>query len=190
MSDTKLIVFEGIDNSGKTTLSKRLAKTLGESYYWTKEPVFTTEQADRLNSPTSQLTPAEREVLFLEGRLEQQKLYNTKHCLLDRYLWTGLAYAKTFSPSIYEFCVALYQDYNIFKKPDVIYFMDTPVEICQSREPDNKELTLDRLNTLRSAYEDTAKYVAAPIVHVDGTMSADECYEFVMKDLVKRGYAV
>lgn len=171
-------VFEGVDNSGKTTLSKTLAARHPE-YTWTKEPVFTTEQADRLNSTSSTLTDAEREVLFLEGRLSQQRLYKTMPCLLDRYLWSGLAYAKAFSPSIFDFCVALYQDYNIFRKPTAIFYMDTPLDTCRSREPDNAELTIERLQTLSLAYRDTEKYIHCPVIHVDGTKSVDECVDFV-----------
>lgn len=166
------IVFEGIDNSGKTTLSKALAAKYTD-FKWTKEPVFTTEQADRLNSPEYK-DEAMREVLFLEGRLKQQSLYCNNPCFLDRYLWTGMAYAKAFSPSIFNFCVALYQDYHIFRKPSLTIFMETPIETCQAREP---ALTIDRLKTIRQAYADTEKYVNTPIAYIDGSRTQEECFE-------------
>ena len=166
-----LVVFEGVDNSGKTTVSKALAKIL-PSFRWTKEPVFTTEQADRLNSEEYRGKDAKREVLFLEGRLQQQKVYNSVPCLLDRYLWSGMAYAKAFSPSIYEFCKELYTDYNIFKKPDITFFMDTPLETCYDREPKLKEEP-GRLERIREAYRDTENLVGE-VHHLDGRKTVDE----------------
>lgn len=180
---TPFIVFEGVDNSGKTTISKIVAEKYTQ-FVWKKEPVFTTEMADKLNSPDSNVSDAEREVMFLEGRLKQQEVYRSSPVLLDRYLWTGMAYAKAFSPSIYDFCVALYQNYRIFRKPTVTIFMETPLETCQSREP---SLTMERLETLRQAYRDTEKYVNTPIEYVDGTQSIDQCVEAVID--IMRKYA-
>lgn len=165
------IVFEGIDNSGKTTLSKALAAKYTD-FKWTKEPNFTTEEADRLNSPEC-TDDAYREVLFLEGRLRNQGIYRSSPVFLDRYLWSGLAYAKAFSPSVYNFCVALYQDYRIFRKPSLTIFMETPVETCQRREP---ALSIDRLNMLRQAYRDTEQYVNTPIAYIDGSRTQEECF--------------
>lgn len=181
----RFIVFEGIDNSGKTTVSKKLSNKLSW-YKWSKEPVFTTEQADRLNSDEYKGKDAKREVLFLEGRLKQQELYNTRPVMLDRYIWSGLAYAKAFSPKIYNFCEALYTDFNIFKKPDLIFFMDTPVETCYDREPALKKEP-GRLEKILRAYKSTRKLLSGeiPIITVDGTMSVKDCVKFCYDEIVK-----
>lgn len=168
-----LIVFEGVDNSGKTTISKRLAEKWTQ-FRWSKEPVFTTEEADRLNSGEFEGKDAEREVMFLEGRLRQQSLYRNNPVFLDRYLWSGMAYARSFSPSIFDFCVALYQNYNIFKKPTLTFFMETPLKTCQEREP---SLTIARLDKIRMGYKETEKYVNTPIVYIDGTKDIDSCVQ-------------
>lgn len=170
---SRFIVFEGVDNSGKTTLSKSLQKIM-PWFTWTKEPVFSTEQADRLNSPEFKGQDAKREVLFLESRLSQQSLYNEKPCLLDRYLWTGLAYAKAFSPSIYNFAEALYTNHNIFKKPDLYIFMETPLEKCYDREPALKKEP-GRLERIRQAYRDTESLIDSPIEYIDGNLDPDAC---------------
>ena len=170
---TRLIVFEGVDNSGKTTLSKSL-QLMMPWYTWTKEPVFSTEQADRLNSPEFKGQDAKREVLFLESRLSQQQLYNDYPCLLDRYLWTGLAYAKAFSPSIYNFAEALYTNHNIFKKPDLYIFMETPLEKCYDREPALKNEP-GRLEKIRQAYRDTESLIDSPIEYIDGNLDQNAC---------------
>lgn len=176
MKHNPLIVFEGVDNSGKTTISKIIAKRYPE-FKWSKEPLFSTEEADRLNSDEFKGKDAKREVFFLEGRLRQQEFYRDNMVLLDRYLWSGLAYAKAFSPSIYSFCEELYQDFNIFKKPDLYIFMETPLDTCYDREPKLKE-TPGRLETLRSAYADTEKFIGnTPVVYIDGTKTVDECVD-------------
>lgn len=178
----RFIVFEGVDNSGKTTVSKEIQKLM-PWFTWTKEPVFSTEQADRLNSDEYKGKDAKREVLFLESRLSQQNLYNKKPCLLDRYLWTGVAYAKAFSPSIYSFAEALYTNHNIFKKPDLYIFMDTPLESCYDREPALKKEP-GRLERIRQAYRDTEHLIDTPIEYIDGSKSLAECINAVKTVIV------
>lgn len=177
------IVFEGIDNSGKTTVSRKLLERYpSENVVWSKEPIFSTEEADRLNSPECTDEGA-REWMFMRSRIRQQEVYNNTICLLDRYLWTGMAYAKAFSPSILGMCIEAYQDYSIFRKPDLTFFMETPLETCLSREP---SVGICRLRNIREAYRDTEQYVNTPIVYIDGTMSVDECVEFCAAELHSR----
>lgn len=214
MKKSKLIVFEGIDNSGKTTISKELQKILTKdsndlrvhfmsmegpekndslkslaldwhsTWAWNKEPTFSTEQADKLNN--GDMDGNEREVLFLESRLERQKDYARTSTVLDRYLWTGLAYAKNFSQECYPFLEKLYVNYNIFKKPDLMIFLDTPVETCHEREP---SVSIERLNNLRDAYLDTKGLFENDIriEIVDGSGTVEEitarCLELVKEEI-------
>jgi len=181
-----LVVFEGVDNSGKTTISKRLRAKM-PWFHWSKEPRFSTKYADYLNSDAFKGKDAAREVKYLRGRLEQQDFYNSCPVMLDRYLWTGLAYAKTFSPSIFNFCEALYTEFEIFKKPDIIFYMRTPLATCYDREPALKK-TPGRLERIEKAYDDTKALLAdkVPIVEVDGRMSIKECVDFCYNEIVKR----
>jgi dTMP kinase len=181
---SRFIVFEGIDNSGKTTVSKRVAEMM-PWFTWTKEPAFSTEEADRLNSDEFKGKDAKREVFFLESRLKQQLLYRSSPCLLDRYLWTGIAYVKAFSPSIYEFCAELYTNHNIFMKPDLVFFMETPIDKCYDREPKLKKEP-GRLERIRQAYSDTENLVSSPIVYIDGNMGIEECAKFCADEIVRR----
>ena len=178
------VVFEGVDNSGKTTISKKVAEYFPEME-WRKEPNFTTEEADRLNSDEFKGKDAKREVFFLEGRLANQKIYRDYPVILDRYLWSGMAYAKAFSPSISEFCNELYGNFNIFRKPSITFFMETPLETCYDREPKLKEEP-GRLENIRSAYEATKDRVGCDVVTIDGTMSIEDCVKFVVDTLLER----
>lgn len=182
-----LIVFEGVDNSGKTTISKKLAKKM-KWFEWAKEPCFSTKYADYLNSAAFKGKDALREVKYLQGRLSRQDFYHDNAVLLDRYLWSGLAYAKAFSPSIFSFCEALYTEFSIFKKPDLIFYMRTPLATCYDREPALKKEP-GRLERIEDAYMSTKHLLTekkVPIVEIDGRMSIDECVDFCYKAIVKR----
>jgi len=193
-----LVVFEGIDNSGKTSISQEvhrilrddaigvsmlharentdefLSKYIGtsrNSWQWQKEPTFSTEEADRLNDPKVKMDQNEREVLFLASRLRQQRTYSLRSTILDRYLWTGMAYAKMFSPSCFDFTTKLYTQEDIFIMPDLTIFVDTPVELCHQREP---EVSMDRLNGIRDAYLSTQQFVRGPVEIITGEGSLEE----------------
>lgn len=197
------IVFEGIDNSGKSTLSKGFvdylntpeASALIQGYYddpddqwltfmeqftWTKEPQFTTEEADRLNSPEFK-DEARRESFFFIDRYKHQQELQEGFKVCDRYIWTGLAYAKKFSPNSYQLVRHLYTEAALFMPPDLYIYVDTPVEVCDKRDP---SVGLERLTSLRQAYMDTAELVAKPedIIYT----SAEGGLEESLKDLITK----
>lgn len=151
---THQIVFEGIDNSGKTTLSRLFEAYMHDNYHfrwhWTKEPDFSTEEADALNFKS--MDEVQREIAFLESRVRAQTTYTFSNTIVDRSRWTGVAYAKVFSPSIYKFVEELYVGSSMFKKPTAHVFLDTPVEVCHSREP---SVPIESLFSLREAYLET-----------------------------------
>jgi len=187
-----LIVFEGIDRSGKSSLSVRFTQYLNDAkdsdnlvsvdphfgpFVWTKEPTFTTEQADLLNSPgyTDQY---KRELLFFESRLRHQNFLAGKNVVCDRYIWTGLAYSKKFSPGAFGFAKELYLCESLFIQPDLYVFFDTPPEVCASRDP---LLDLDSLKELREAFIATKEHITTPII----TLSAIGSEEETLAELVK-----
>ena len=136
-----LIIFDGIDKVGKSTLSVNFTQYLNKLYrdedgllkidphfgdfIWTKEPLFTTEEADFLNSP-GYIDEYRRERIFFESRMNHQKLIAGKNVVCDRYIWSGLAYANKYSPGCFRFAKELYLSENLFIKPDLYIFVDTP----------------------------------------------------------------
>jgi len=176
-----MIVFEGIDNSGKTTVSKEFMSYLASQepnvqWSWAKEPEFSTEEADRLNS--GEVDEFKREALFLESRNNRQQFYNQFNTVVDRYLWTGLAYAKKFSPNCYDFAKAIYTG-PMFKKPDLYIFVDTPVEVCDQRDP---TVGIERLKDIRQAYLDAQQLIEEPIITISSVGSVEE----TLKDLIQK----
>jgi thymidylate kinase len=195
------IVFEGIDNSGKSTLSKKfveylsLPKTkelvskfhsdsddqwvaMAGDFSWTKEPQFTTEEADMLNSPEFK-DEHKREAFFFADRFKHQAELSQGFKVCDRYVWTGLAYTQKFSPNCYPIVKHLYTNDQIFIQPDLYIFVDTPLEICDQRDP---EVGLDRLTSLRQAYIDNTSLAAKPedIIYTSAEGDVEESLKLVI----------
>jgi thymidylate kinase len=177
------IVFEGVDRCGKSSLSVNFTQYLNKLYrdeegllkadphfgdfIWTKEPLFTSEEADLLNSP-GYMDEYKRERLFFESRMKHQKLIAGKNVVCDRYIWSGLAYAHKYSQGCFRFAKELYLCETIFIQPDLYIFVDTPPEICASRDA---SLDLDVLRELRDSYTKTRDYIRSPVItlpYVDG----------------------
>lgn len=152
---TTLIVLEGIDCSGKSTIAKLLAEKLG--YRHEHEPTFSSEEADDLNFKG--MDGWQREFFFMKDRMLHQDVLENHNVVLDRYIWTGLAYAQCFSPEVVPMMKSVYALNLEFKQPDLTFFIDMPPETAYelnlSREKDkNEKLNIDTLETIRQAYYD------------------------------------
>lgn len=180
-----LVAFEGPDGSGKSTLSVLFEQYLNQAFrssdgtlkldphlgdfIWTKEPTFTTEEADLLNSSGCD-DEFKRERLFFESRIRHQDIISGKNVICDRYLWSGITYAYVSSPACYDLLRELYLSEDLFIQPDLYIFVDTPIEVCFDRKP---SVGLDRLRELRTAYTATRRYIRAPVLTVQA-MGSEE----------------
>lgn len=96
-----IIVLEGIDNCGKTTISERLAQYFrkkGRSVYISKELTTNVGYLIKNTSITSPLSPIMKTFLFAADRqlrLEEIEK-NSKYDILifDRYLYSAIAYRE------------------------------------------------------------------------------------------------
>lgn len=175
------IVFEGLDRSGKTAMSSSFVQWLNDEYrdgdgtlladphlgdfIWTKEPTFSTEEADLLNSPQSPLDEYQRERVFFESRSRHQEMLACHNVVCDRYIWSGVAYASVFSPNCVGMVRELYLSENLFVMPDLYVFVDTPPEVCYDRDP---SLDLNTLNRIRKGYMECRPFIRNPILTVQG----------------------
>jgi len=183
------IAFEGIDRAGKSTLSVKFAEYLNNDkidgllkldphfgdfsfphtsgdlihfgdFIWTKEPTFSTDDANYLNS-SEYLDEYRRERIFFESRIKHQSYIAAKNIICERYLWSGLTYAYKFSPNCFRFLKELYLSEKLFIQPDLYIFLNTPIEICLERDP---SLDPDFQGEIYEAYLKTQEYIKVPII--------------------------
>jgi thymidylate kinase len=168
------IAFEGIDRAGKSTLSIKFAEYLNNNkidgllrldchfgdFIWTKEPSFSVEEAELLNTP-GYIDEYRRERLFFESRLKHQNFIAAKNIICERYLWSGLAYAYKFSKNSFRLLKELYSSDKLFLQPDLYIFLNTPIEICLERDPN---LDPDNQKEIFGAYLETEKYIRDPVI--------------------------
>lgn len=170
-----LIAFEGCDGAGSTTLSVLFQQYLNEKFrnsdktlkidphlgdfFWTKEPLFTSEEAHNLNS--GKINEFERERAFFESRIQHQDIISCKNVVCDHYIWCGLTYASYYSPNCYEFAKELYLSETLFVQPDLYIFVDTPLEVCFDRKPEN---SMDKLKAIKAAYARIRRFIKAPVL--------------------------
>lgn len=150
----KLIVFEGTDLSGKTTIAKEIAKRL--NFQFEHEPTFSSTFADEINF--KKLNAYQREFYFLLDRYEHQKVLSDKNTILDRYRLTGITYARVFGIDALEMARSIY-GLSQFKKPDLTIFIDMHPENAmklnelRKDSPDfNPKLTIEKLQQIRTSY--------------------------------------
>lgn len=166
------IVFEGIDGSGTTTLSKLLTKTLNEKGHdsvWTKEPSDGTigrhirrvlkheESADELG-----MFP-----LFLADRhdhlasMVRPELLKGSSVICDRYAYSTWVYQQD---SYDKFLIEYLQRYC--EAPDLVFVLRCPVEECIRRTgerglveryegEDKQQVYADRYNSLPRLLNET-----------------------------------
>lgn len=176
-----LISFEGIDGSGKSFTAKALAEDI--EFIYTKEPTFTSEEADALNLGSK--NEIQREIEFALDRIRHTNdvLRKCANVICDRYIWTGLAYCQMYNPSAFPFAEALYK-HKFFLKPDVYVFVDTPVEICFERK---KVQPIEHLQKLREAYYKILPIIQAEskVMYISGVGPVEDSVLKIKKELEK-----
>jgi len=175
------IAFEGIDGSGKTVISKAFAESRG--FLWTKEPMFDSDEADKLNELP--MADEHREATFLIDRVQHQSVIQEMlvdhDVVCDRYLWSALVYSSVFSPEVYEFLLSVYTQ-PFFRIPDCFVFVDTPAKTCAVRRPgrsSDAEKTLKSLEKLERAYHDVhpnhiLEWENIPVIDVSGQGTVEQ----------------
>jgi dTMP kinase len=137
-----LIVFEGLDRSGKSTqanlLNERMNADGHKSEYW-KYPKRDTELGSVINKYLNkeiELNDQAIHLLFSANRWEtvstmENKLKTGINLIVDRYAYSGVAYSAAKPSMDFDWCK---QCDTGLPKPDVIYFMDTKQTNIDQRE--------------------------------------------------------
>ena len=138
MKNNLFIVLEGVDNSGKTTVAKRLAAILPHTAYL-RFPCRDTHSGKLLDSylraaENSALDPALQHLLFSINRYEKaeyiKKTLESGNLVCDRYWYSGAAYSAAKGLDL-DWCTAI--DSKL-PKPDLVILLDVPVDVAAQRK--------------------------------------------------------
>lgn len=172
------VAFEGIDNSGKSTLCSALAKRLGEAGIdCTISKEFTSAYGDLLKSRVAAASPREKVLAFALDRLI--RLEGHAHeapavVLWDRYFLSAIVYRTV------EGCdVQWVRDVNsVFPSPQIYLYLDvTPEESRARGRHAHKSCNYDDA-FLSRCREEYRRYVADGTLHVvSGSRTTEQVEE-------------
>ncbi len=197
--EAPLIVFEGIDGSGKSTQAKRLLRYLkryvdsGAKY--TKEPTHQIPKGNEIRKVLmgdAQMDPLELQKLYVEDRdwhlhyVIIPELGQGHTVICDRYFLSTVAYGSI--DSDIDTLIEMNQEIEHFFLPDLTIVIDIdPKEGLKRRESDS-ELDIfekeEKTSKVRAAYKRLARRFDDVIV-INGARSEDEVFEDVLRHVNK-----
>ncbi len=193
-SSMPLIVFEGIDGSGKDTQVKNLATLLKARKIPFALHKYPTKKAGQIRtylSGKTRLAPKTRFFLYLlDILLGQEKikkeLQSGKTAILDRYVLSTCAYSS--DPS-FEEAKAIVSSFQ-FLTPDRIFLLDLPPELSQSRKKSQKKLDIHESNQalLASVRENylalfSSRFLCKNWVKIDASKNKEAVFAGIEKHL-------
>jgi dTMP kinase len=193
------ITFEGIDGSGKSSLSKHVFDCLIEK---TCKGVHTFEPTESFlgNSlreiilfSKEKLSPYQQVLLFIADRISHlewihQQLNVGQFVICDRYIYSTLAYQgidEKIRQSIYTIHDLCLNDYY----PDIVFLIDIDPVISLNRIQNSKKDNFEKvefLKNVRSRYLDLANTNSKSFVILDGVLPLEVLTEMVLESLFQR----
>jgi dTMP kinase len=188
-------VFEGIDGSGKTTLSKKVAETLqippNTKIIWHREPTDGVygKQIRNFLAGRIELGAAEQMELFLKDRAEsvsmviKPNLEINNIIIQDRYIYSTAAYQGGKYLSAEQI---LETNHNQgFPLPDQVFFLDiTPEEASERRvSRGGKKEYFDDDSTQNLIYQNYMKILPANTIFLDATQSLEDLTAAVLSNI-------
>lgn len=172
----KLVVLEGIDCCGKTTVSKILQESLSPSIR-ISFPDRTTEIGSLLNKflkKEIKLNPIEAHLLYSANRYERsvfiKETLKSSHVICDRYWLSGTVYS-TAKGLDYEWCKQIDKD---LPKPDFTFFIDTDPKTTAERSTFGNEAH-DKIEFQSEVYRIYKEKVASEgVITINGKQSSEK----------------
>lgn len=205
----KLVTFEGIDGSGKSTMLSRLQLRDAKKQLFLRETVFTREPTRETLTGNAVYAAIEQSVdpmaelfLFMAdhaahlGQTVRPAICAGKLVISDRYSDSRCAYQgatlKETIPNAFEFVRKIHEPWTI--KPDLTFFFDITPEIsckrCQDRGAQTKFERVDFLNEVRNNFKRLANEEPNRFVTLDAEKPPEENEEIILKhleELLKQG---
>lgn len=197
------IVFEGLDGAGTTTQVKLLEDSLQKSNGGNK---LVRSTAEPTHGPFGEICRSalrgqitlDRHTLALAFTADRSQHIFAENGIMeflasggwviqDRYLYSTLAYQDGADQ---DWLIALH---SIFPRPDLLFFLDTPVKECLSRirlRGGERELfeQAETLEAVQASYRRILKQaqLSHPVVFIDGTGSPDVIHRRVLDEIHSR----
>ena len=186
-----LIVLEGIDQCGKTTVSKLLKNKLEELNLKTIIQTFpdkSTLIGNVINSylqGNTKLSPQESHLLYSLNRHEkksfmEEKLYNGYNIICDRYIFSGIAYSLA-NGLDYTYCLNTEQ-YLI--KPDLIFYFDISISETNKRRKSLKTDIYETSNFQSKVKEAYSKIKNKDWIIINAEQTPEEITNIILKHIL------
>lgn len=186
-----LIVLEGIDQCGKTTISKLLKNKLLSLNLKTIIQTFpdkSTLIGNIINSylqGNTKLSPQESHLLYSLNRHEkksfmEEKLYNNYNIICDRYIFSGIAYSLA-NGLDYSFCLNTEQ-YLI--KPDLIFYFDISIPETNKRRKSIKTDIYETSNFQTKVKEAYSKIKTNDWIIISSEQTPEEITNIILKHIL------
>jgi dTMP kinase len=144
VKDKSFIVVEGLDGSGKTTISNAIVRTLGGSYLYSLSPLFEPIKTAIEN----QGDPLLRFLYYINSLValqdDIQKTLRQGHLVLDRYIDSTIIYHKALGVDTSVLDISKLR----LRKPDFIFVLLVPRQERLKRIQNRGNTTEHRLHTL------------------------------------------
>lgn len=188
----KLIVFEGMNRSGKTTQAKKLLEFLKEQKFrvlYTKEPQATAIGAvaksmicdEKFSSETIAIAFAADTRHHIDSVLKPS-LGDYDFIILDRYYHSSYAYHPLMGCGV----AWIKELHRHVLKPDITFILDIPITAFRERAPDKDDVfeNVAFQERLKAAYLELPKMLSEDFVILDCTKSIDEVHSEIRKKVM------
>ena len=189
-----LIVFEGVEGSGKTTQTQILCdklESVNQRAITTREPGGTTsgELIRNIILDQEDLTPMSELYLFNAARsllIEQlviPQLREEIHVIMDRFIYSTMAYQSYGREIPLQTVKTINEIASHQVVPDVVVLLDIPPQKALSRRPDPRDRfereALDFHTKIRDGYLAMAQENPRDWIVIDADLKPDQIAEIV-----------